>query len=471
MRILMLGATGQIGHALVEALSRTEHDISVMVRSTPDPKFPDSVRVTHYPQFSADAFRAAMQGADHVIYGIGLPEQFTFDPDIFERVNGALLRTFLEELGKSDIRSLTYISTYEVFETIDNLIDETHPVADESHMTPYFQSMVRAYRSVVDFADKTGIALTTIHPAAVYGGLNTGGGITDFMGNLVSGNWYKVPFISWTRFPVVHVDSLTDAIAKSIGKPGAYIVSDQMTSLNEIARAMHGRIGSYVPFVMPVSVTKLGASALEGAAKRIGVKPFASTVQLDYLTKGWEPCPAKAIRELGWKPLPLIDGIDRYLLAKGAPGHLRSVTLKIIALLQFATAVGLLGYWALFYTVGLAPEDIPHGYFTFQRSFTGPDILLALAFFRAGTWLLSEDSGRRRHGRALTLVCAGAMLFLGMLDVSFNLLGSVYSVWSLDLAVEMAINAWCIGFGVLSALLCATSLGHDPPSPLAAPRG
>ena len=124
MRILMLGATGQIGYALVDALSRTEHDVSVMVRNAPEPKFPDNVRVVCYPEFSADAFRAAMRGADHVVYGIGLPEQFTFDPEIFERVNCALLATFLEELRKSEIRSLTYVSTYEVFENVDNRIDD-----------------------------------------------------------------------------------------------------------------------------------------------------------------------------------------------------------------------------------------------------------------------------------------------------------------------------------------------------------
>lgn len=170
MKVLVLGATGQIGHALAEALSRTEHEVSVMVRNARDLRFPDNVRVIQYPKFSADAFRAAVQGTDHVIYGIGLPEQFTFDQEIFEKVNFALLRTFSGGAAQSDMRGLTYISTYEVFENINDRIDETHPIADESHMTPYFQSMVRAYRSAVDFAQKNGVSLTTIHPAPCSGG-------------------------------------------------------------------------------------------------------------------------------------------------------------------------------------------------------------------------------------------------------------------------------------------------------------
>jgi hypothetical protein len=220
---------------------------------------------------------------------------------------------------------------------------------------------------------------------------------------------------------------------------------------------------------------------LESAAKLIGVKPFASAVQIDYLTKGWEPSPDKAIRELSWKPLALAEGIDRYLLARrgaaeaaaaykattrageatGRINQPRLAPLKTIARLQLVTATGLLVYWPLFFTVGLAPADPPFGYFVFQHSFTVPDVILALAFIRAGTWLLSEDGVRRSRGRALSLVCSGALLFLGMLDISFNVLNSVYSLLHLDTIVEMAVNAWCIGFGALSALACAAPPSND----------
>jgi nucleoside-diphosphate-sugar epimerase len=127
------------------------------------------------------------------------------------------------------VRHLTYISTYEVFEAINNAIDEPHPIANESKMTPYFQSMIRAYRTVVNFSKINDVSVITIHPAAVYGGRNTSGGITDYMENLASRNWHRL--LSPSNFPVAHVDSLSDAIIKSLDKPGAYIVSDQMTTL------------------------------------------------------------------------------------------------------------------------------------------------------------------------------------------------------------------------------------------------
>ena len=59
---------------------------------------------------------------------------------------------------------------------------------------------------------------------------------------------------------------------------------------------------------------------MEAMARIIRVKPFASTVQIAFLTKGWKPDAGKAIRELGWKPLPLEEGISRFLAAR-RPSH------------------------------------------------------------------------------------------------------------------------------------------------------
>src|SRR5215813_12853824 len=309
MKILLLGATGQVGHALAGALSQTDHQLTALVRSAATQKFPATVEVIEQAEFTPDSFRSALRDMDQVIYGIGLPEQFLFDNSVFEKVNCNMLRMFLSALQSSGVRRLTYISTYEVFEAIDGAIAETHPIAEESKMTPYFQSMIRAYRTVVNFSQTSDISVTTIHPAAVYGGRNTGGGITDYMENLATRNWHRLPFISPSKFPVVHVESLTDAIIKSLDKSGAYIVSDEMTTLRDIANSMRKQTWSYIPLTVPLWFTMLGIYLLETIAHIFKVKPFASAVQIAFLTKGWIPSSGKAIRILAWKPLPLDDGI------------------------------------------------------------------------------------------------------------------------------------------------------------------
>jgi nucleoside-diphosphate-sugar epimerase len=463
MRILVLGATGQIGDALVGALAQTEHQVSVLVRKASQRQFPDGVTVLEHAEFTPEAFSLALRGVDHAIYGVGLPEQFLFDDGVFERVNCDLLRVFLEALKSSGVSRLTYISTYEVFEVVDGAIDETHPVADESEMTPYFKSMVRAYRIAVDFARANNIRLTTIHPAAVYGGRNTSGGITDYMENLASRNWHRLPFINPSSFPVVHVASLTDALVKSLDRPSAYIVSDEMTSLRDIALTMRKQTWSYVPLMIPLWLTMLGVHLLEAIARVIRVKPFASAVQIAFLTKGWRPSPNKAIRELNWKPMPLEEGIRRFLSERrsarsvGSPGEREALPVtgaarvQTIARLELLTAAGLFLYWTLFLTVGLAPENPPPGYFVFQNTFTYADLILAVLLLRAATLLLGGDPVRRVLGRGLSLICSGALLFLGGLDISFNIQNDIYATVSIDMALEAAINVWCLVFGLLLA--------------------
>lgn len=120
--------------------------------------------------------------------------------------------------------------------------------------------------------------------------------------------------------------------------------------------------------------------------------------------------------------------------------------LRTIARLQIATGVGLLLFWLAFFTVGLAPANPPPGYFQFEHSFTVPDIILAIGLIVAG---MRAAADRTMH--TLSLVCAGAMIFLGMLDVSFNVQNGMYTHGLVDAALALAINVWCIGFGAYTA--------------------
>ena len=220
MRILLIGASGQIGYSLASALAQTSHQLSVLVRDRAKPPFPQSVRVLQSRSLNPQAFRRALSDIDHVIYSVGLPEQYVPDSGVFERVNLDLLKIFLAEMADADASALTYISTYEVFQAIYGVIRESHPVASETGFSPYFQSMIRAYRLVTDLAAVHDIRLVTIHPDAVYGGVNTGQGFTNYMENLLHKRFWRVPFVFDGRFPVVHTDSLAQAIIASLSGEG-----------------------------------------------------------------------------------------------------------------------------------------------------------------------------------------------------------------------------------------------------------
>lgn len=128
--------------------------------------------------------------------------------------------------------------------------------------------------------------------------------------------------------------------------------------------------------------------------------------------------------------------------------------LKAIAVLELLTGVGLILFWIGFFTIGLAPENPPPCYFAYEHSFPLPDIVMAIAIFTSGMLLLQ----RRESGRILALVCSGGLMFLGLLDFSFNIQNGTYMTSTLDLVLNAFINVWCVGFGAAVAVL----LGRKP---------
>ena len=314
VRVLLIGATGQIGYALARNLAQTEHQVKVLVRSTRGLTLPGSIEILQEPEFTPEAFRYALTDADHVIYGVGPPEQFLLDKTLHERLRLGILEPFLSELARSRPRRLTYISTFEVFESKAGVIRESHPiVGDTSRMSDYYRTKVHSLHMVRKSASEHGIRLTTIHPAAVYGGRNTGRGFTDYLENLLRGSFWRVPFVIPGRFPLVHVDSLARAVIESLESPGAYLVSDVMTTLRDIAVTLREQAGSYVPITLPAWAARVSANALEPLARLSGTAPIVSREQVAYFTCGLEPISDKARAELDWHPMPLAEGIRRYL--------------------------------------------------------------------------------------------------------------------------------------------------------------
>jgi len=122
---------------------------------------------------------------------------------------------------------------------------------------------------------------------------------------------------------------------------------------------------------------------------------------------------------------------------------------NIIASLEIVTGVGLVLFWVAFFTVGLAPDNVPPCYFAYEHSFPLPDGVLAILLLVAGTLLLRLRPG----GRELSLIAAGALVFLGLLDFSFNLQNGVYLTSTIDLVLNAFINVWCVGFGLAVALI------------------
>jgi hypothetical protein len=124
-------------------------EITILVRDRNRRSFPNDIRILESPVFNTAVFDNALKEIDHVIYALGIPEQYQHDTGIFHEENYDLFKTFLDTLTKAGPKKLTY----EVFQAIDGVIRETHPLVNEKGFSPYFRSMINAYRLVREYSD------------------------------------------------------------------------------------------------------------------------------------------------------------------------------------------------------------------------------------------------------------------------------------------------------------------------------
>lgn len=117
----------------------------------------------------------------------------------------------------------------------------------------------------------------------------------------------------------------------------------------------------------------------------------------------------------------------------------------VLAVLLLVTAAGIVVYWVLFAldVVEATGED---WYLRFERAFPVPDVATALAATAGGVGLLLG----RPWGDAFALVAAGGLVFLGLIDISFNVQNGLYRKLpgSAEMWTEAVINVWTLGLGV-----------------------
>ena len=126
---------------------------------------------------------------------------------------------------------------------------------------------------------------------------------------------------------------------------------------------------------------------------------------------------------------------------------------RALSITQIATGIAILVFWLLFFTVGMAPAKPPPCYFAFEHAFPLPDTILAVGLIASGVNVLK--GGIWGHGGSLA--CAGGLLFLGVLDLSFTAQNGGFSGPIIEAMQSGIITLWCVGVGLWIVAVYGTS--------------
>ena len=117
---------------------------------------------------------------------------------------------------------------------------------------------------------------------------------------------------------------------------------------------------------------------------------------------------------------------------------------KGILVMCWIVAIGIIGYWISYFTAGQVHASEDACYHVFQRNFPAPDGMIAIM-------LILCAEGLRRGGKAWALFTGmagvGGLVFLALIDMSYNIWNDMYAAGSGAMTAETSINIICLVAG------------------------
>ena len=309
---LVTGATGKVGGAVARALLARGDSVRALVR---DPErasqlLPDGVELVRGDVTDPASVAAAVTGCELVFNAMGLPEQWTKDPDLFDRVNARGTEAVVRAAHEAGVRRVVHTSTIDVFHADRGARFDESRVADYPKGTLYERSKQRAEQ--LAFAARGDMELVICNPAGVYGPTPASSVSIDgeMFAPLIAG---KLPALPPGGLGVCFDAGVARGhlLAAERGRDGErYILCDRHVTLRELARrvvdaARHGRVPPTIPAPAARALAELG----EALARAAGIPPLLARGQLHFFLWNAAPDSTKAQEELGWEPTALEDGL------------------------------------------------------------------------------------------------------------------------------------------------------------------
>lgn len=326
MKVLVTGATGLIGFNIALQLKERGDSVRILARSPEKARalFGDSVEVARGDITLPESLGPAVRDCEMVFHAAGFPEQWMKDPSIFQTVNVTGTRNVLEACAAAGVRRIVYTSTIDVFAGKAGEVYDESVLDPEPKATYYERSKQDADRVAAGFAAK-GQDIVFLHPAGLYGPGPAGSpGMNQLIVDLDHG---RIPMLLPGGVPLVYSEDVARGhiLAADLAPSGArFILSESYLTLAEIARTICDELGiKKVPRVMPLWLGRTVSAAGEALSQLTGKPPLIPNGQLTFLQWQAVPSARRAIETLGWKPVPLQEGIRRTVQILRSAGMLR----------------------------------------------------------------------------------------------------------------------------------------------------
>jgi nucleoside-diphosphate-sugar epimerase len=312
MTVVVTGASGHVGANLVRILLNRGERVRALVHNDQRALEGLEVEVVRGDICDPDRIRCAFRGADVVYHAAGQVSILLSEWEALEAVNVGGARNVVDACLHCGVRRLVHFSSIEAFsdESPDALIDEASPRAKGSNAQPYARSKVEG-EQVVREGIARGLDAVIVNPTAIIGPHDyRGGPMSDALLRLARGS---LPFLVEGGFNWVDVrDVAAGAIRAAEAAPPAaqYILAGHWVSLRELAARLEEATGTPAPrWTAPMGLARLGAPFITAYSHFTGRRALYTSASLRPLRSYRHVSPARATRDLGYRPRPFPETI------------------------------------------------------------------------------------------------------------------------------------------------------------------
>lgn len=308
--ILVTGASGFVGSAVVRDLLARGQKVRVLVRPTSPRTNLDglAVEIAVGDLMDAAGLRPALEGCEGLMHVAADYRLWTRDPDAMYRANVQGTRDLLLAAADAGVKRIVYTSSVATLGILPDgrPADEATPVTLADMIGPYKRSKFLAEEEVRRLIAERALPVVIVNPSTPVGPRDIKPTPTGRM--IVEAASGRMPAFVDTGLNIVHVDDVAAGhwLAYEKGKTGErYVLGGENLTLAEILARIAAICGRRPPTVkLPHGLILPFAWFAERWAMAFGGEPFATVDGVRMAKKKMFFSSAKAARDLGYAARP-----------------------------------------------------------------------------------------------------------------------------------------------------------------------
>jgi nucleoside-diphosphate-sugar epimerase len=316
MKALVIGATGFIGHHIVNELISKGIQVKVLLRSTSDithlAKKP--VELAYGNIFDLNSLNEHTKNVDLIFSAFGILGQWNIPDQDYWEANTEAIKRILASCRNNNIKQFIHISSAGVLGPLPDGVaaDESYP---HNPSNIYERTKCEAEKEVLHYGETEGIPFTIIRPEFVYGP-----GDTHVLGlfRAIKTKRFVLLGNGQSYLHPTYIDDLIHGISRCIANQSAVgktylITGPRPYTVKELAMIIAEELGvRLLNIAIPLVLAHAAAKVLEFGARAARFEPPLTKTRVRFFTENRAFSNQKAQAELKYDPkVDFREGVRR----------------------------------------------------------------------------------------------------------------------------------------------------------------